>query len=146
MANDLVSDWMTPDPLVVHRQTTVPEAYQLMQEYKIRRLPVMAGDDLVGIVTLGDLRAAQASTASSLSAYELEYLLSQQLVEEIMTVDPITVTGETAIADAAQLMLQHKIGGLPVMAAGRLVGIITESDIFRALIASCGEKEEAGVG
>ena len=146
MANDLISDWMTPDPLVVHRQTTVPEAYQLMQEYKIRRLPVMAGDDLVGIVTLGDLRAAQASTASSLSAYELEYLLSQQLVEEIMTVDPITVTGETAIADAAQLMLQHKIGGLPVMAAGRLVGIITESDIFRALIALCGEKEEAGVG
>jgi CBS domain-containing protein len=144
MANDLVSDWMTPDPLVVYLQTTVPEAYQLMKEYKIRRLPVMDGDDLVGIVTLGDLRAAQASTASSLSAYELDYLLSKQTVEDIMTADPFTVAGDLEINAAARLMLEHKIGGLPVMAGNRLVGMITESDIFRALITLCGEKDKAG--
>ncbi|MBN2502326.1 MAG: CBS domain-containing protein [Anaerolineales bacterium] len=146
MANDLVSDWMTPDPLVVYRHTTVPEAYQLMDEYKIRRLPVMDADDLIGIVTLGDLRAAKASTASSLSTYELEYFLSQQMVEDSMTADPITVKADVEISNAAQLMLAHKIGGLPVMDAGRLVGIITESDIFRALIELCGEKRPMNMG
>lgn len=146
MMNNLVSDWMTRDPLVAHRQMPVSEAYRLMNEYKIRRLPVMDGDVLIGIVTLGDLRAAKASTASSLNAYELEYLLSKQLVEDIMTADPVTADADTEISDAARLMLEYKIGGLPVMDKGRLTGIVTESDIFRALIELCGEKRQMSVG
>jgi acetoin utilization protein AcuB len=146
MARNLVRDWMTSAPLVVYRQTTITEAYQLMGEYRVRRLPVMEAEKLVGIITLGDLRAAKASTTSSLNAYELDYLLSKQLVENAMTAGPITVEGDVEISEAAQLMLDHKIGGLPVMDAGHLAGIITESDIFRALIELCGEKDKAVAG
>lgn len=130
----LVKDWMTPDPITIGPNTTLPEANRLMKECGIRRLPVVDNGRLVGIVTLGDVREASPSTATSLSIYELNYLLSRLTVGQIMSHDPIAITPETSIEAAARLMLEHKIGGLPVVDGAKVVGIITESDIFRLLV------------
>ncbi len=130
----LVRDWMTPDPVTASIDTPLPQAHELMVENRIRRLPVMDGDKMVGIVTRGDVRGAQASEATSLSVWELNYLLSRLKLEEIMTCDVISVTPDTPVRDAAQIMLENKIAGLPVVDGGKLVGIITESDIFRMLV------------
>ena len=126
---------MICNPIVVTEDTTLPEAQRLMKDNAIRRLPVVDYHGrLVGIVTLGDLLKASASDATLLSIHELNYLLSKLSVGEIMTRKPITVTPLTTIARAAQLMLENKIGGLPVVERGELLGIITESDIFRMLV------------
>lgn len=129
-----VRDWMTPNPITIDPQTTLPEAHKLMKECHIRRLPVVDHGKLVGILTLGDIREASPSNASSLSIFELNYLLAKLTVEKIMTRDPILIAQTATIREAAQLMLEHKIGGLPVIENDKLVGIITESDIFRVLV------------
>lgn len=134
MMRTLVRDWMTPNPITITPKTTLPDAYNLMKQSEIRRLPVVDRGQLVGIVTLGDVREAQPSDATTLSIYELNYLLSKLTVDKIMTREPLTVEPDTTIRDAARLMLEHKIGGLPVMKEHHLVGIITESDIFRVLV------------
>lgn len=132
----LVREWMTKDVMTVDAKTTLPEAHRIMKERKIRRLPVVDGHGrLVGIVTRGDVREASPSDATSLSIYEVHYLLAQLTVDSIMTKDPVTVTPETPIKDAARIMLERKISGLPVVQDSHLVGIITESDIFEGLIA-----------
>ena len=125
---------MTHDPITIDPQTTLPEASRLMKECSIRRLPVVDNGRLVGIVTLGDLREASPSQATSLSIYELNYLLSRLTVGEIMTREPISIAPDTSIEAAALLMLEHKIGSLPVVDANKVVGIITESDIFRLMV------------
>jgi CBS domain-containing protein len=130
----LVKDWMTPDPITIAPTTTLPEAHRLMKECGIRRIPVVEQGRLVGIVTLGDIREASPSQATSLSIYEMNYLISRLTVEQIMTRDPISITPDTSIEAAARLMLDHKIGGLAVIDGERVVGIITESDIFRLLV------------
>ena len=134
MKDQLVQDWMTRDPITVTGDTTLPYAHRLMQDNNIRRLPVVDEGVLVGIITLGDVREAEPSDATSLSIFELNYLLAKLPVSDVMTSDLITVTPITTIARAAQLMLEHKVGGLPVVDRGKLVGIITESDIFRMLV------------
>lgn len=135
MRHTLVRDWMTTPVITVSPQTTLPEAHRLMTANKIRRLPVMEDGRLVGIVTRGDIRGAEASDATSLSIWEMNYLLARLKVGEIMTPDPITVSPTTTISEAAATMLQHKISSLPVLGAdGRLAGIITESDIFRVVV------------
>lgn len=128
-----VSEWMTPHPITIDPKTTLPDAHKLMQESHIRRLPVVERGKLVGIVTLGDVREAEPSAATTLSIYELHYLLAKLTVERIMTRNPLTVAPDATIGEAARLMLENKIGGLPVLEprTGKLVGIITESDIFR---------------
>lgn len=133
MMKKLVRDWMTTNPITVLPKTTLPDAHKLMKESKIRRLPVVDHGHLTGIVTLGDVREAQPSNATSLSIFELHYLLSKLTVDKIMTREPITISPDAGVREAARLMLDHKIGGLPVVQDGRLVGIITESDIFRVL-------------
>jgi CBS domain-containing protein len=134
MNKNLVGTWMTPNPYAVAPKATLPEVDTLMKEKRIRRLPVVEHDKLVGIVTLGDVREAKPSDATSLSIYELNYLLAKLTVDKIMTRNPVTVAPESTLREAAKLMLEKKIGGLPVMAGDKLVGIITESDIFRALV------------
>jgi len=134
MKDQLVRDWMTRDPITITSDTALPHAHRLMQDHSIRRLPVVDEGVLVGIITLGDVREAEPSDATSLSIFELNYLLAKLPVSDIMTSNPITVTPITTIARAAQLMLEHKVGGLPVVDRGKLVGIITESDIFRMLV------------
>lgn len=130
-----VREWMTPDPIAIDEKTPLPEAHQMMKRRRIRRLPVVdKAGRLVGIITRGDVREASPSNATSLSIYEIHYLISQLTVDHIMTRNPKTVTPDTPIKDAARLMLDHKISGLPVVEGDKLVGIITESDIFRGLI------------
>lgn len=137
-----VSDWMTRDVITVEPNTPLPEALALMRKEHIRRLPVMEGGRLVGIVTYGDLREAGPSTATGLSVHEISYLLAKLGVGKLMTAKPFTVTPYTPLTEAAALMLEHKVGGLPVMDGEQLVGIITESDIFRAFVRLLEEKPE----
>lgn len=134
MQNNLVRHWMTRDPVTINVKTTLPQAHKLMMELGIRRLPVVERGHLVGIVTLGDLREAEPSDALLLNQYELKELISRETVEKIMTWEPITVLPEMTLRQAARLMLTHKIAGLPVIENDELIGIITESDIFRALV------------
>jgi acetoin utilization protein AcuB len=134
MNTQIVRNWMTPNPITITPQTTLPEAHRLMDEHFVRRLPVIHKGKLVGIVTRGDVREAQASDATTLSVYELNYLLDQIPAKEFMAYEPITVSADAPIGEAARRMLQHKIGGLPVVEYGELVGIITETDLCRMLI------------
>ena len=136
MKRELVRNWMTPDPITVKLETSLPEVHQIMVSEEIRRLPVVDDDGrLIGIVTLGDVRGAQPSPATSLSIWEMNYLLSSLDVQKIMTPDPITVHPEQTIGEAARIMLENRISGLPVTRTdGRLVGIITESDIFSMVV------------
>jgi CBS domain-containing protein len=133
MTKNLVRDWMTANPITVEPKTTLPEAHKIMKDRRIRRLPVIDRGHLVGIVTLGDVREAEPSDATTLSIFELHYLLAKLTIGEIMTREPLTISAHATIREAAKMMLQHKIGGLPAMEDGKLVGIITESDIFRVM-------------
>ncbi|HLT58190.1 MAG: CBS domain-containing protein [Limnochordales bacterium] len=129
-----VSDVFTRGAIVVDPNTSAPEARKVMEEHKIRRLPVVDGGKLVGIVTMTDLLKAAPSPATSLSIWELHYLLDRVKVSEIMTRDVITTTPDTDLRAVASLMAERKIGGLPVVENGEVVGMITESDVFRALV------------
>ncbi len=148
MKKELVRNWMTQDVITVKPNTTLPEAHQIMMDEEIRRLPVVDDNGvLVGIVTLGDVRGAQPSPATSLSIWELNYLLSSLTVEKIMTPQPMTIKPDATIGTAARTMLEHRVSGLPVVQAdGKLAGIITESDIFSMVVIhewSEGEAEPA---
>jgi CBS domain-containing protein len=127
MKKRFVGDWMTRNPVIALPSTPLADAYALMQERRVRRLPVMSEGKLVGIVTLGDLRQAQA-TGDNPEAATVH-------VAAVMTQHVITVSPQTTLKEAAKLMIKHKVSGLPVMDGTNLVGIITESDIFRALMA-----------
>ena len=144
MKQELVRDWMTSQVVTIRPNTTLPQAHELMAQKNIRRLPVV--DDrgrLVGIITQGDVRGAEPSQATSLSMWELNYLLTTVCVQEIMTRDPVTVEEGVSICEAARLMLEYRVSGLPVLSrAGQLVGIITESDIFRMVVRHQWQKGE----
>lgn len=130
-----VKDWMTTNVITTHRNTSISSAHQIMRENNIRRLPVVERDKLIGIITIGDVREASPSDATTLSIWELNYLWAQLVVEKVMSRSVFTVTPDTPILDAAELLLEHKIGGLPVVDDdSNLVGVITESDIFRMLV------------
>ncbi|MBN8595872.1 MAG: CBS domain-containing protein [Anaerolineae bacterium] len=135
LGTTLVREWMTTPVITVTPFTSISNAHQIMKEKGIRRLPVLDNDDLVGIVTLGDVREASPSDATTLSIWELNYLWSQLTVEKIMSRKLFTVGPDETVLAAAQLMLDQKISGLPVVEkSGKLVGMITESDIFRMLV------------
>ena len=141
----LVRDWMTIKVITVDGRTTLPDAHKLMLTNNIRRLPVIERGKLVGIVTRSDIREASPSDATTLSVWEMQYLLSKLEVRQIMTKNPVTILPDSSIKEAARLMAEHKIGGLPVIdGKGQLCGIITESDIFRVLIAWFDEQEGGG--
>ena len=130
-----VKDWMSSDPITIHPQQTIPQARALMQAKSVRRLPVLEDEVLVGIITLGDIREAEPSDANTLSSYELDELIDLMTVDSIMTPDPITIRETAPIAEAARLIMEHKIGGLPVVdAEGSLIGIVTETDICRVVV------------
>jgi acetoin utilization protein AcuB len=134
VTTSLVKDWMSRDVLTVDPKTPIAEAYRLMKERKVRRLPVVKDGRLVGIVTLGDVREASPSSATSLSIWELNYLWAQLTVDRVMKAPVIKLAPDATVLEAARLMLEHKISGLPVVDGETLIGIITESDIFRMLV------------
>lgn len=145
MHRELVKDWMTREVVTIGPDATLADAHRLMSDRRIRRLPVMNAGRLVGIVTQDDLQSAAPSDAISVNIYELSYLVSRLKVSRVMTPHPITVSPRATIGRVAELMLEHKIGSLPVLdETGQLVGIITESDIFRLVSHKWRESLAAG--
>ncbi len=140
----LVKDWMTRDPVTVTDETSMMKAIHLMKQNRFRRLPVMHQNHLVGIITDRDLKEASPSKATTLDVHELYYLLAELQVKDIMTRNPLTVSSEDTVEHAAQLMLENTISGLPVVDDGQLVGILTQSDVFRAFMHITGI-QQAGV-
>jgi len=125
--------------------TSVLKAREMMDAHKISHLPVTDGKaHLLGIVTDRDLKQAWASPASTLSVYELTYILQKLTVEAIMTTDVITATPDLTIERAALIIHDHKIGALPVVEGKRLVGIITCTDLMEVLLMALGMGEESG--
>lgn len=143
MRLELVKDWMSRDVVTAVPTLGLLEAYSLMRKHDIRRLPVVENGRLLGIVTSGDIREARPSTATSLSAWELNYLLANLTASEVMSQPAQTISPEATIGEAADIMLGRKISGLPVVdSSGRLVGIITESDIFRMVVHNWRQSQE----
>ncbi|CUS05957.1 CBS domain pair family protein (fragment) [Candidatus Promineifilum breve] len=142
---ELVRDWMSSDVITIRPETTLPEAHQMMTTEEIRRMPVVDDEGrLVGIITIGDIRSAEPSPATSLSIWEMNYLLSSLKIEKIMTRHPRTITADATLAEAARTMLEYRVSGLPVVDEGmHVVGIITESDIFTMVVLHEWGKEHA---
>ncbi len=137
-----VRDWMRVNPVTVNPGAPLAAAYTLMEENEVRRLPVVNRQgELVGIITYSDIlqHVPFFPTENELEE-ELPYI--NLTVEEVMSYDPISIEPTATIQEAAELMLEAKISGLPVLAGSRLLGIITESDIFRLVVAEWGEEEE----
>ena len=141
----LVGERMSKPVITVRPDTSMPEALDMMRKEHIRRLPVVnQRGELVGIVTETDLLKASPSEATSLSIYEVTYLLSKLTVDRIMTKKVITTTEDTPVEEAALVMADHKFSGLPVMRGKELVGIITESNLFRIFLELLGARR-AGI-
>jgi len=133
---------MTRDPITVTNKTPIDEALKVMRDKKVRRLPVVdEKGKLVGIVAEKDILYASPSPATSLSIHEIHYLVSKLTVVEIMTKNVFTVTDDTPLEEAARVMADNRIGALPVLHDGALVGIITETDIFKAFVELLGARE-----
>jgi acetoin utilization protein AcuB len=134
---------MTKRPITITEDTGIDKALELMHSEKVRRLPVLnKHGQLVGIVSELDLLKASPSPATSLSIYELPYLLSRIKMRDIMTKDVVTATEDMPLEEAALIMAENKIGGLPVMRGDKLVGIITETDLFKIFLEMLGAREE----
>lgn len=130
----LVKHRMTPNPITITPDTKVPDAMHVVHEKKVNYLPVLdKKGKLVGIVSKTDLQQAGPSKATTLSVFEANYLLAHLEVREIMH-EPITVPEDAPLEEAARVMIANGIGCLPVMRDGELVGIITETDIFKAFV------------
>ena len=138
----LVRDWMTPEPLTVSPQTPVMEALHLLTERGFRRLPVVEGGQLVGITTRKDLKDAVPSRASTLSIWEVNFLLSKLTVGEMMARPVLTALEDEYMEDAATRMRQRGVGGLPVLdRSGALIGMLTVGDVLEAFTHILGQTE-----
>lgn len=140
----LVKDRMTPNPVTITRQTTIAEALELMRTNNIRRLPVMDKGKLVGIVTDRDLSEVSPSPATSLSIFEINYLLAKTKIGDVLPKKQkvYTVNLEAYLEEAAVVMRDHQVGAVPVVdAKGQLVGIITETNLFDAFLDLLGVRQ-----
>lgn len=139
----LVSERMNKPVITASPETSLQEALKRMQANDIRRLPILNKDGkLVGIVSERDLLHASPSDATSLSIWELNYLLTDTKVKDVMTKELVTVEHDTPVEVAARLMADSKIGGVPVMKNGELAGIITETDLFKIFLEMLGAYTE----
>ena len=136
-----VNEWMTKNPTTVSPNTPVMEAMNILREGGYRRLPIVNNDKLVGIVTDKDLKNATPSQATTLSVYELNYLLSKLTVNDVMKTEVVTISSTDTIESAALLMEEHKISGLPVVDYGEVVGMLTITDMLKAFIGVLGLRE-----
>ena len=138
----IAGERMTARPITVKQDVAIDEALKIMRDAKVRRLPVLdKNGKLVGIVAEKDLLYASPSPATSLSIHELHYLISQIAVKDVMTKDVITVEEDTPLEEVARIMADNKVGSTPVMRKGELVGIITETDVFKVLLEMMGARE-----
>ena len=139
----LVKERMTRNPIFVRPDTPVTEAQAVMKREKIHHLPVLDKEErLVGIVTEKDLLYASPSVATTLSVYEMTSLLAKLKVEKVMSREVISIAEEVPLEEAARIMADNNIGGLPIVRGKTLVGIITESDLFRIFIELFGAREK----
>jgi acetoin utilization protein AcuB len=129
-----VRDLMTANPITTGPETPVLEARQVMIDKRIRHLLIVEGSKLLGIITDRDIRLNLPSPATSLSVWEINYLIARLTVESVMTKSVVIVSPHRDARQAAQLMLDNKIGALPVVDGGQLLGIITETDLLRAFV------------
>lgn len=129
-----VSDWMTKKVYTVHADEYLSDAVLLMRERGIKHIPVLKGGKLKGMISDRDIKEYSPSRATSLDIYELHYLLAKTRIREIMKTGVITTTPDTPVEEAAMLMLDDNIGCLPVLEGGELIGIISDRDIYRALV------------
>ena len=137
-----VAKRMTPNPTTIESTTTIADASELMRKRNFRRLPVVDNGRLVGIVTDRDLRTVAPSPATTLSIFELNYLLAKMQVNDIMHKNVITIPVDATIEEAALIMSTRHIGGLVVVGEnGSVVGVITETDIFNSFVEIMGLKE-----
>ncbi|ATW26245.1 CBS and ACT domain-containing protein [Candidatus Formimonas warabiya] len=135
---------MTKEPVTITRQTTIADALELMRKHNIRRLPVMENNKLVGIVTDRDISEVSPSPATTLSVFEINYLLAKMKIKDVLPKNQkvVTISPDAYVEEAAIIMREHKIGALPVIENNKLVGIITETNIFDAFIELLGVKEQ----
>ncbi len=131
----LVKERMTPDPICGHPEMPVTEAQELMRDKGIRHLPIVNEEErLVGLITQRSLLGALPSDVSNFSQFEISYILAKIKVRDVMAKDLITIGGNTAIEEAARVMADEKVGCLPVMQDTKLVGIITDNDLFTIMV------------
>jgi acetoin utilization protein AcuB len=138
----LVGKRMSTPIITIPPEMPVVDALNLMKREHIRRAPVVKDGKLVGIVSDKDLLNASPSPATSLSVWELNYLLSKITVKEVMTRQVLSVNEDTPIEEAARIMADNKIGGLPVMRGDQVIGIITETDLFKIFLELMGAREQ----
>jgi acetoin utilization protein AcuB len=137
----LVGERMTRNPVTILDTASIDDGIHLMRERKVRRLPVLdESGKMVGIVSDKDLLHAAPSPATSLSVYELHYLLAKLTIKQVMSSPVISVGPDTPLEEAARVMADNKIGGLPVTEGDKLVGIITETDVFKILVELLGAR------
>jgi acetoin utilization protein AcuB len=139
----LVGERMSYPVVTVSPDMPINEALARMKREHIRRTPVVKDGKLIGIVSNEDLLNASPSPATSLSIWEMNYLLSKITVKDVMTKDVLTVSQDTPIEEAARIMADNKIGGLPVMRGEEVIGIITETDLFKLFLELMGARETA---
>ncbi len=138
----LVGERMTVPVITIAPEVPIQDALQLMRKSKIRRLPVVDKNNaLVGLVSEKDVLNASPSDATSLSVWELNYLLSKIETGDIMITDVITVSPDTPIEEAARIMADNKIGSLPVIDGAEIVGIVTETDLFKTFLELLGARQ-----
>ncbi len=137
----LVGERMSRPPVTIGPEMSIHDALALFKKERIRRAPVIKAGKLVGIVSEKDLLNASPSPATTLSVWEMNYLLSKLTVAEVMTKNVIVVREDTPIEEAARIMADNKIGGLPVLKETRVVGIITETDLFKLFLELMGARE-----
>ena len=129
-----VKDWMTPDPKTVTEDDPVKTAVMLVVENRIRHLPVVRGDSLVGIISDRDLKRAMPSVVAGATAEEYQTFMDETPVEQAMTADPISCAPDTDLIDLVREFCQKKVGAIPVVEGGRLVGIVTQTDMMEAFL------------
>lgn len=140
-----IKHWMTKDPITVGPETLIIDAKKIMKEHKIRRLPVVEKGKVVGIVTYRNIIEASPSAVTTLSIHELNYLYLKIKVKDIMTKNPITVSPEDSNFDIILKGNKLGIGSFPVVEKGKLVGIVTETEIFSALTHLFGQDDESKI-
>ncbi len=136
----LVGERMSRPVISITRDMPIHDALALFKKERIRRAPVLKDGKLIGIISDKDLLNASPSQATSLSVWEMNYMLSKITVKEVMTREVLTVQADTPIEEAARIMADNKIGGVPVMKADKVVGMITETDLFKIFLELMGAR------
>jgi acetoin utilization protein AcuB len=142
LASLLVSDYMTENPITLEPEEPLMRALEIIRLRGVRRLPVAVGGMLVGLVTEGDIKRAEPSTLTD-SQEDFARVMEETPISRIMISKPVTTTADTPLIEAAEIMLNTKYGALPVLAGSRVIGILTDNDLTRALVDALREAKEA---